>query len=144
MLWALLSFSNLLELNCKRTAGEGMLWFIQFPVFEPFYFSVESARRSWSYITLPTNAQYCPTSEVIHSSFRLVESKYLEANLFPRQILLKLTSTWESIPHRQYQQSMWNTMLPSAVWIVIGPRLECLYTEFLLHKLLISQNEGQS
>ena len=37
---------------------------------------------------------------------------------------------------------MCDTMLPSAIWVVIGPRLECLYTEFLLHKLLISQNEG--
>lgn len=66
----------------------------------------------------------------------------LDVDLFPRQILSKLTSTWESIPHKQYEQSMCDTMLPSAIWVVIGPRLECLYTEFLLHKLLISQSEG--
>jgi len=53
-----------------------------------------------------------------------------------------LISTWESIPHKQYDQSMCDTMLPSAIWGIIGPRLEYLYTEFLLHKLLISQNEG--
>lgn len=37
---------------------------------------------------------------------------------------------------------MCDTMLPSAVWVIIGPRLECLYSAFLLHKLLISQGEG--
>jgi hypothetical protein len=79
---------------------------------------------------------------VICSSFRIVETKDLDADLFPRQILLKLTSTWESIPHKQYEQSMCDTMLPSAIWAVIGPQLECLYSQFLLHKLLISQNEG--
>ena len=57
-------------------------------------------------------------------------------------MLSKLASTWESIPHKEYEQSMCDTMLPSAIWAVIGPRLECLYSEFLLHKLLISQNEG--
>jgi hypothetical protein len=79
---------------------------------------------------------------VICSSFRIVETKDLDVDLFPRQILSKLTSTWESIPHKQYEQSMCDTMPPSAIWAVIGPQLECLYTEFLLHKLLISQNEG--
>jgi hypothetical protein len=59
-----------------------------------------------------------------------------------RQILSSLSSTWESIPHKQYENSMCDTMPPSAIWVVIGPQLECLYTEFLLHKLLISQNEG--
>ena len=37
---------------------------------------------------------------------------------------------------------MCDNMRPSAIWAVIGPQLECLYTEFLLHKLLISHNEG--
>jgi hypothetical protein len=79
---------------------------------------------------------------VICSSFRIVETKNLDVDPFPRQILSKLTSTWESIPHKQYEQSMCETMLPGAIWVVIGPQLECLYTEFLLYKLLISQNEG--
>lgn len=61
---------------------------------------------------------------------------------FPRQLLSKLNVTWESIPHKQYEQSMCDIMSPSAVWVIINPRLECLYSEFLLHKLLISQNEG--
>lgn len=37
---------------------------------------------------------------------------------------------------------MRDTMLPSAIWAIIGPRLEYLYTKFLLHKLLITHNEG--
>jgi hypothetical protein len=72
----------------------------------------------------------------------IVETKDLYVNLYPRQILSKLTSTWESIPQKQYEQSMCDTMRPSAIWVIIGPRLEYLYTKFLLHKLLISQNEG--
>jgi hypothetical protein len=37
---------------------------------------------------------------------------------------------------------MGDTMLPGSIWVVLSPQLECLYSEFLLHKLLISQNEG--
>lgn len=37
---------------------------------------------------------------------------------------------------------MCDTMLPSAIWVVLGPRLYYLYTKFLLHKLLITHNEG--
>lgn len=37
---------------------------------------------------------------------------------------------------------MCDTMQPSAIWAVIGPQLEYLYTKFLLYKLLISQNDG--
>ncbi|KAJ5833515.1 hypothetical protein N7474_001826 [Penicillium riverlandense] len=76
------------------------------------------------------------------SSFRIAETKDLDVDPFTRQILSKLTSTWESIPHKEYEQSMCDTMLPSAIWVVIGPRLECLYSKFLLYKLLISQNQG--
>ncbi|KAH8701636.1 hypothetical protein BGW36DRAFT_101904 [Talaromyces proteolyticus] len=81
----------------------------------------------------------------------MIREEVLELSLGPpmpniaqqaRQILSKLNSTWESIPHKQYEQSMFDTMLPSAIWVVIGPRLEYLYSKFLLHKLLISQNEG--
>ncbi|OKL60711.1 hypothetical protein UA08_03987 [Talaromyces atroroseus] len=81
----------------------------------------------------------------------MIREEVLELSLGPpmpniaqqaRQVLSKLTSTWHSIPHKQYEQSMLDTMLPSAIWVVIGPRLEYLYTKFLLHKLLISQNEG--
>jgi hypothetical protein len=38
---------------------------------------------------------------------------------------------------------MCDSMPLGAVWMVLGPRLECLYTQFLLHKLLISLNEGK-
>lgn len=76
------------------------------------------------------------------SSFRTIKTKDLDVDFFPRQILSKLTSTWESIPHKQYEQSMCDKMLPSAIWVILGPRLEYLYSKFLLHKLLISQNEG--
>lgn len=37
---------------------------------------------------------------------------------------------------------MCDTMLPSAIWVILGPRLGYLYTKFLLHKLLITHNEG--
>ncbi|KAJ5619234.1 hypothetical protein N7510_003218 [Penicillium lagena] len=81
----------------------------------------------------------------------MIREEVLELSLGPsmpniaqqaRQILSKLTCTWESIPHKEYEQSMCDTMLPSAIWVVIGPRLEYLYTKFLLYKLLISQNQG--
>lgn len=72
----------------------------------------------------------------------IVETRDLDADLFPRRILSELTSTWESIPHKQYEESMCDTLPPSAIWSILGPQLECLYTKFLLHKLLISQHEG--
>ncbi|PMD45629.1 hypothetical protein L207DRAFT_482070 [Hyaloscypha variabilis F] len=81
----------------------------------------------------------------------IIREEVLELSLGPpipniaqqaRQILSNLTSTWESIPHKQYEQSMGDTMLPGSIWVVLSPQLECLYSEFLLHKLLISQNEG--
>ncbi|KAJ5547995.1 hypothetical protein N7513_005229 [Penicillium frequentans] len=81
----------------------------------------------------------------------LTREKVLELSLGPqipniaqkaREILSELTFTWDSIPQIQYKQSMCDTMLPSAVWVVLGPRLEYLYTKFLLHKLLITHNEG--
>ncbi|KAJ5993976.1 hypothetical protein N7451_009700 [Penicillium sp. IBT 35674x] len=81
----------------------------------------------------------------------MIREEVLELSLGPqipsiaqkaREILSKLTSTWQSIPQIQYKQSMCDTMLPSAVWVVLGPRLEYLYTKFLLHKLLITHNEG--
>ncbi|KAJ5651252.1 uncharacterized protein N7484_004975 [Penicillium longicatenatum] len=81
----------------------------------------------------------------------MIREEVLELSLGPqipsiaqqaREILSKLTSTWESIPHVEYEQSMCESMLPSAIWVILGPRLDYLYTKFLLHKLLITHNEG--
>ncbi|KAJ6090564.1 hypothetical protein N7486_009379 [Penicillium sp. IBT 16267x] len=81
----------------------------------------------------------------------MIREEVLELSLGPqipniaqqaREILLKLTSTWESIPQIQYEPSMCDTMLPNAIWVILGPRFGYLYTKFLLHKLLITHNEG--
>lgn len=80
---------------------------------------------------------------MIRSSFPVIEETTdSRVDLLLRQILSKLKSTWDSIPRKQYDESMFDTMRPSAIWVVIGPQLESLYTKFLLYKLLISQNEG--
>jgi hypothetical protein len=46
------------------------------------------------------------------------------------------------MPHMHYESLLRDTAPLSASWRFAGPRLEYLYTEFLLHKLLFSQNEG--
>ncbi|RAL06829.1 uncharacterized protein BO97DRAFT_438886 [Aspergillus homomorphus CBS 101889] len=70
----------------------------------------------------------------------MIREEVLELSLGPlvpnitqkaRRTLSKLTSTWESIPHKPDEQLMSN-----------GPRLEDLYSKFLLYKLLISQHKG--
>ena len=76
------------------------------------------------------------------SRFDILSNQDLEVDPFLRQILAELNSTWDSIPHKGYEPEMCATMRPSAIWLIIGPQLEYLYSRFLLHKLLISQNDG--
>ncbi|KAJ5758373.1 hypothetical protein N7520_005529 [Penicillium odoratum] len=72
-----------------------------------------------------------------------IHSSDLEAETPPpREILSKLTLTWQSIFQIQFERSMCETKLPSAIWVVSGPRLDYLYTKILLHKLLITHTEG--
>ncbi|KAJ5287250.1 hypothetical protein N7478_002936 [Penicillium angulare] len=59
-----------------------------------------------------------------------------------RRLLAELASAWEKIPHKPYEQLLSGTLSACAMWVVVGSWFKYLYTEFLLHKLLISQNEG--
>ncbi|WPH02715.1 Hypothetical protein R9X50_00558300 [Acrodontium crateriforme] len=58
-----------------------------------------------------------------------------------KHLLSRLTQTWDSVPHREFEPSQLDSMRPHIRWIVLGTRLDYLYSQFLLFKLLISQSE---
>ena len=59
-----------------------------------------------------------------------------------REILQRASTVWESIPSRHYDASTRDSLPLKTLWHTIGPRTEHRYSEFLLHKLLIGQSEG--
>ncbi|KAJ5318304.1 hypothetical protein N7476_004724 [Penicillium atrosanguineum] len=59
-----------------------------------------------------------------------------------REILQRASTVWESIPSRHYDASTRDNLPLKTLWHTIGPRMEYRYSEFLLHKLLIGQSEG--
>jgi hypothetical protein len=60
---------------------------------------------------------------------------------FNRDLLSKSASTWASLPsHVKYTPSSWTALPPATVIALLSLRLESLYTEFILHKLLVNQN----
>ncbi|KAJ5106665.1 hypothetical protein N7456_003340 [Penicillium angulare] len=59
-----------------------------------------------------------------------------------REILRRASIVWESIPSRHYDVSTRDKLPLKILWHTIGPRMEYRYSEFLLHKLLIGQSEG--
>lgn len=62
-------------------------------------------------------------------------------DLASRQLLRKSAALWESIPpHLRYTPSCWNTTSPAGVGLLVYLRLENLYTEFLLQKLIVNQD----
>jgi len=62
-------------------------------------------------------------------------------NLPSRRLLHKLATIWESLPpHVRYTSSSCEAMSPHAIPVLIMLRLEYLYTEFLLHKLIVNRD----
>ncbi|KAJ5117311.1 hypothetical protein N7448_010943 [Penicillium atrosanguineum] len=64
------------------------------------------------------------------------------AGIVTREILQRASTVWESIPSRHYDASTRDRLPLNTLWHTIGPRMEYRYSEFLLHKLLIGQSEG--
>ncbi|KAJ5718820.1 uncharacterized protein N7483_009902 [Penicillium malachiteum] len=59
-----------------------------------------------------------------------------------REILQRASTVWDSIPSRYYDASMRDSLPLRTLWHTIGPKMEYRYSQFLLHKLLIGQSEG--
>ncbi|KAJ5087762.1 hypothetical protein N7456_011378 [Penicillium angulare] len=76
---------------------------------------------------------------VLELSLGLTEKNIAEE---ARKLLAELGSAWDKIPHKPYEQLLSGALSANAMWVVVGSWFKFLYTEFLLHKLLISQNEG--
>ncbi|KAH8121179.1 hypothetical protein ACSS6W_009927 [Trichoderma asperelloides] len=58
-------------------------------------------------------------------------------------ILARSSSTWETMPHfMQYEPSLWGQMAPSTILMLLSLKLEYLYSQFLLYKILVNQSSG--
>ena len=68
-------------------------------------------------------------------------SSVSSTDMASRRLLHKSATIWDSLPpHLRYTPSCWDTTSPGAVVLMFYLRLENLYTEFLLQKLIVNQD----
>ena len=58
-----------------------------------------------------------------------------------RSLLARSASTWTAFPsHVKYEPSVWAQHSPQDAMLLLMLRLEALYTDFILHKLVMTQD----
>jgi hypothetical protein len=79
---------------------------------------------------------------VLPSSFKL-HSDDLLLTLVRRDLLARSATTWASFPaFVKYEPSSWATKPPKTVMMLLSLRLEALYTDFILHKLIVNHDHS--
>jgi hypothetical protein len=70
-------------------------------------------------------------------------SYFPSLTLFCSELLAKSAATWASFPpHVKYEPSAWSRHSTNNAMMLLMVRLEALYTEFILHKLVVDQDHS--